>query len=216
VPPPTAIEDNIMIDLYLAGTANGFRASVALEEAGLPYRVHKVDLAKGESRTPEFLKLNPAGLIPVIVDHDGPGGQPLTLSQSGAIILYAAEKTGRFLPKDPIRRAMAWQWFTQGLSDVAATSGALFRVENSVPEKNAGNTEYFRKRLLGFFSVCDAHLAGRDFLADEFSVAELMLYPNFALRKAMIDQAGGFVNLQRWGAAVGSRPAMQKGMRAMQ
>ena len=73
-----------MIDLYLAGTANGFRASVALEEAGLPYRTHKVDLAKGENRTSEFLKLNPAGLIPVIVDQDGPGGKPLTLSQSGA------------------------------------------------------------------------------------------------------------------------------------
>ena len=204
-----------MIDLYLAGTANGFRASVALEEAGLPYRTHKVDLAKGESRTPEFLRINPAGLIPAIVDQDGPGGKPLALSQSGAIILYAAEKSGRFLPKDPLRRAMAWQWFTQGLSDVAATSGALFRVENSVPDKIAANTDYFKKRLLGFFSVCDAHLAGRDFLADEFSIAELMLYPNFALRKPMLDQAGGFAELQRWGKAVGARPGMHKGMKVL-
>src|SRR6185312_5424025 len=202
-----------MIDLYLAGTANGFRASVALEEAGLPYRSHKVDLSKGESHTPEFLKLNPAGLIPVIVDQDGPGGKPLTLAQSGAIILYAAEKTGRFMPKDAMRRAMAMQWFTQGLSDVAGTSGALFRVENSVPEKIPANTEYFKKRLLGFFSVCDAHLAKHEFLADEFSVAELMLYPNFAARKVLIDQAGGFANLQRWGAAVGARPGIQKGMK---
>ena len=204
-----------MIDLYLAGTANGLRASVALEEAGLPYRIHKVDLAKGEHRTPEFLKLNPAGLIPVIVDQEGPGGKPLTLSQSGAIILYVAEKSGRFLPKDPVRHVMAWQWFAQGLSDVAGTSGALFRVENSIPEKIAGNTDYFKKRLLGFFSVCDAHLAGHEFLADEFSVAELMLYPNFALRKQMIDQAGGFANLQRWGAAIGARPGIQKGMKVL-
>lgn len=204
-----------MIDLYLSGTANGFRASVALEEAGLPYRAHKVDLANGEHRTVEFLKLNPAGLIPVIVDHDGPGAKVLTLSQSGAIILYAAEKAGKFLPKDAIRRAMAWQWFTQALSDVAATSGALFRTENSVPEKIAANTDYFKKRLLGFFSVCDAHLAGRDFLADEFSVAELMLYPNFSLRKPLLDEAGGFANLQRWGAAVGARPGIQKGMKVL-
>ncbi len=204
-----------MIDLYLSSTANGFRASVALEEAGLPYRAHKVDLAKGEHRTVEFLKLNPAGLIPVIVDHDGPGGKVLTLSQSGAIILYAAEKAGKFQPKDAIRRAMAWQWFTQALSDVAATSGALFRTENSVPEKIAANTDYFKKRLLGFFSVCDAHLAGRDFLADEFSVAELMLYPNFSLRKPLLDEAGGFANLQRWGAAVGARPGIQKGMKVL-
>ena len=204
-----------MIDLYLAGTANGLRASVALEEAGLPYRIHKVDLAKGESHTPEFLKLNPAGLIPVIVDHDVPGGKPFTLAQSGAIILYAAEKSGRFFPKDAVRRDVALQWFTQGLSDVAATSGALFRMENSVPEKNAANTEYFKQRLLGFFSVCDARLATHEYLADEFSVAELMLYPNFALRKPVLDQAGGFANLQRWGAAVGARPGMQKGMKVL-
>jgi|KBSMisStandDraft_5_1062788.scaffolds.fasta_scaffold02365_6 GST-like protein len=204
-----------MIDLYLAGTANGFRASVALEEAGLPYRSHKVDLSKGESHTPEFLKLNPAGLIPVIVDQAGPGGKPLTLAQSGAIILYAAEKAGRFMPKDAHRRAMALQWFTQGLSDIAGTSGALFRVENSVPDKIPGNTEYFRKRLLDFFSVCDAHLADREFLADEFSVAELMLYPNYALRKPLLDGAGGFANLHRWGTTVGSRPGMQKGMKAL-
>ena len=204
-----------MIDLYLAGTANGYRACVALEEAGLPYRVHKIDLARGESHTPEFLNLNPAGLIPVIVDQDGPGGKPLTLAQSGAIILYAAEKSGKFLPKDAGRRALALQWFTQGLSDVAATSGALFRMENSVPDKITANTDYFKKRLLGFFSVCDAHLAGRDYLADEFSVAELMLYPNFSLRKPMIDEAGGFANLQRWGATVGARPGIQKGMKVL-
>lgn len=204
-----------MIDLYLAGTANGFRASVALEEAGLSYRVHKVDLAKGEHRGKEFLKLNPAGLIPVIVDQDGPGNKPITLSQSGAIIVYIAEKTGKFLPKDAARRAVTMQWFMQGATDVAATSGAIFRLENSVPEKIPSSIDYFKQRLLGFFSVCDAQLAGRAYLADELSVADLMLYPNFALRKPLIDQAGGFENLQRWGAAMGARPAVQRGMKVL-
>ncbi len=204
-----------MIDLYLAGTANGFRASVALEEAGLSYRVHKVDLAKGEHRGAEFLKLNPAGLIPVIVDQDGPGNKPITLSQSGAIIVYIAEKTGKFLPKDAARRAVTMQWFMQGATDVAATSGAIFRLENSVPEKIPSSIDYFKQRLLGFFSVCDAQLAGRAYLADELSVADLMLYPNFALRKPLIDQAGGFENLQRWGAAMGARPAVQRGMKVL-
>ena len=202
-----------MIDLYSAGTANGLRASVALEEAGLPYHLHKVDLAKGEHRSAEFLKRNPAGLIPVIVDQDGPGGKPLTLSQSGAIILYVAEKTGKFLPKDPAQRAVAMQWFMQGASDVAATSGAIFRLENSVPEKIPSSVDYFKQRLLGFFAVCDAHLAGRDYLAGELSVADLMLYPNFALRKALVDQAGGFANLQRWGSTMAARPATRKGMK---
>ena len=202
-----------MIELYFAPTANGLRAAVALEETGLPYRAHKVDLAKGEQRTPEFLKLNPAGLIPVIVDPEGMGGKPLTLSQSGAIILYAAEKSGKFLPKTPARRALAMQWLMQAASDIAGTSGTIFRMETSVPEKNAANTDYFKQRLLGFFAVCDAHLAAREYLADEYSVADIMLYPNFAARKALIDQAGGFANLQRWAAAIGSRPGVQKGMK---
>jgi GSH-dependent disulfide-bond oxidoreductase len=205
----------IMIDLYISGTANGYRASVALEEAGLAYRVRKVDLAKGEHRTPEYLNINPAGLIPAMVDPQGPGGKPATVTQSGAIILYAAEKSGKFLPSDPARRAMAWQWFMQGATDVAATSGALFRVENSVPAKDEGNTQYFRQRLLGFFAVCDAHLASHEYLADEFSIAELMLYPNFALRKPLMDQAGGFTHLQRWGAAIATRPAVERGMKAL-
>ena len=204
-----------MIDLYLSGTANGLRASVALEEAGIAYRVQKIDLAKGEHRKPEYLNINPAGLIPAIVDHDGPGGKPLTVTQSGAIIVYAAEKSGKFLPKDSARRAKAWQWFMQGATDVAATSGALFRVENSVPEKHPGNTEYFKQRLLGFFAVCDAHLATHEYFADEFTIAELMLYPNFALRKPILDQAGGFPHLQRWGAALAARPGIQRGMSAL-
>jgi GST-like protein len=186
---------------------------VALEEAGLSYRIHKIDLAKGEHRSAEFLALNPAGLIPVIVDQEGPGGKPITLSQSGAIILYIAEKTAKFLPKDAARRAVAMQWFMQGATDVSATSGAIFRLENSVPEKTPSSIEYFKQRLLGFFSVCDVQLTGREYLAGELSVADLMLYPNFALRKPLIDQAGGFANLQRWGARMASRPAVQKGMK---
>jgi GST-like protein len=197
---------------YFAQTANGLRAH-RLEETGLPYRTHKVDLAKGEQRTAEFLKLNPAGLIPVIVDADGPGGKPLTLSQSGAIILYAAEKSGKFLPKDAARRALAMQWMMQAASDIAGTSSTIFRMETSVPEKIAANTDYFKQRLLAFFAACDARLAGREYLADEFCVADIMLYPNFAARKSLIDQAGGFANLQRWGAAIGSRPGVQRGMK---
>ena len=204
-----------MIDLYLAPTANGLRASVTLEECGLAYRAQKVDLAKGEQRSPEFLKLNPAGQIPVIVDPDGPGGRPLTMCQSGAIILYLAEKTGKFLPKDATRRAAALQWFMQGATDVAPTSGAIFQVEVVAPEKNPAITEHFKKRLLGFFSVCDRHLQGREFLADEFSIADLMLYPNFSARKGLIDQAGGFVNLQRWGAALAARPGVARGMKVL-
>lgn len=202
-----------MIDLYLAGTSNGFRASIALEEAGLAYRAHKVDLTKGEQRTPEFLKRNPAAAIPVITDSDGPGGKPLNLSQSGAIVLYVAEKSGKLVPKDSRRRAVAMQWFMMAASDLSGTSGAIFQLDVVSQEKSPPNIELFKKRLLNFFSVCDQHLAGREFLADEFSVAEVMLYPSFFARKAMVDAAGGYANLQRWGGAIGARPAVQRGMK---
>jgi GSH-dependent disulfide-bond oxidoreductase len=203
-----------MIDLYLAGTANGLRASVALEESGLPYRAHKVDLGKGEQRSAEFLKLNPVGQIPVIVDSDGPGGKPLTLAQSGAIILYVAEKSGKFLPKDAARRATAMQWFMSAASDIAGTSNAMFLLDLRAPEKSTANADFFKSRLLNIFATFDARLAGRDFLADELSVADLMIYPNFALRKPLLDAAGGFANLQRWGAVMAARPAVTKGMKA--
>jgi GST-like protein len=204
-----------VIDLYLAPTANGLRASVALDECGLAYRPHKIDLAKGEQRTPEFLKLNPAAQIPVIVDHEGPGGKPLTLAQSAAIILYCAEKSGKFLPKDGARRALALQWMMQAATDVAPTSGAIFQLEMVAPEKSDAITNHFKKRLLTFFSGCDAQLANRDYLAGDISVADLMLYPNYALRKPLIDAAGGYANLHRWGAAMAARPGVQKGMKPL-
>jgi GST-like protein len=201
-----------MIDLYLAPTANGQRAAVALAECGLAFRAHKVDLAKGEQRTAEFLKLNPAGAIPVLVDQDGPGGKPLTLAQSGAIILYAAEKAGKFLPKDLAQRALALQWFMQGATDVSPTSGAIFQLEMAAPEKNEAITNHFKKRLVTFFGHVNAQLAGREYVAGELTVADFMLYPNYLARKALLDAAGGLEHLHAWGRRMGARPGVAKGM----
>ena len=202
-----------MIDLYTSGTGNGFRAAIALAESGLPHRVHAVDLAKGEQKTPEFLKRNPAGAIPVLVDSDGPGGTELALSQSGAIVLYLAEKSGKFLPKDATRRALALQWFMQAATDVAPSSGMIFMSGSALPDKSAANTAFFENRLLGFLHVCDRQLAGQDFLAGEISVADLALYPVVATRKALIDKAGDLSNLSRWAAAMAARPGVQRGMK---
>lgn len=203
-----------VIDLYLAPTANGLRAAVAMAECGLDFTAHRIDLMKGEQRSPEFLKLNPAAQIPVMVDHDGPGGAPLTVAQSGAIMLYCAEKTGRFLPAALDRRAEVLEWFMMGATDVAATSGAIFQLDVRAPEKVEAITNHFRKRLLGFFAVADARLAQHDFLAGEISLADFMLYPNYHARKALIDAAGGFAHLHRWGAAMAARPGVAKGMAA--
>ena len=179
-----------MIDLYFAPTANGLRATVALEEASLPYRLRRLNLYEGEQNTPEFRKINPAGLMPAIVDPDGPDGKPFALSQSGAIVLYCAEKSGKFLPANAAARALAMQWFVQAASDISGASMTVFRLEATAPEKSKANVDYFAKRLLDAFLACDQALENREYLAGEISVADLMLYPSFALRRSMIEEAG--------------------------
>jgi GST-like protein len=201
-----------MIDLYTAGTANGHRAAIAIEESGLAYRVHKLNLQAGDQRKPEYLKINPAAAIPAIVDDDGPGGRPLALAQSGAIVLYAAEKSGRFIPKDPARRLAALQWLMQACSDVAGTSGTIFQLSMVAPEKSSANVEFFEKRLVNALRVADQRLAEREYLADEFSVADLALYPVVATRRPVIEKHGGLPHLAKWAERMTARPGVAKGM----
>ena len=201
-----------MIDFYTAGTANGHRAAIALEESGLAYRAHKLNLQAGDQRKPEYLKINPAGAIPAIVDDEGPGGKPLALAQSGSIVLYVAEKSGKFLPKDPARRAAALQWLLYACSDVAGGSGTLFQLSMVAPEKSAPNVEFFEKRLVNALRAADARLADREYLADEISVADLALYPVVATRKPVIEKHGGLPNLAKWAERMAARPGVAKGM----
>src|SRR2546430_17733481 len=117
-----------MIDLYAAGTSNGMRARIAVEECGLAYQLHPIDLQKGEHKSPGFLAMNPMGQIPVLIDSEGPGGKPLTLSQSTAILLYCAEKSGKFLPRDPAARAATLQGLISASTVITPMFGALFTV----------------------------------------------------------------------------------------
>jgi GST-like protein len=194
-----------MIDLYTAPTGNGLRAAVALAESGLPYTVHKLDLGKGEAKTPEYLKINPAAAIPAIVDG------PVTVTQSGAITLYVAEKSGKFLPKDPGKRAEALQWFMQACTDIGPTGGTLFQLNNNAPEKSPAIIGFFETRLISALKVVDGQLAGKDFVVGELSIADLALYPAIAARKPMVEKAG-LANLLRWMGAMAARPGVQKGM----
>src|SRR4051794_10816823 len=114
-----------MIDLYAAGTSNGMRARIALEECGLKYNWHPIDLAKGEHKTPQFLALNPMGQIPVIVDNEGPGGSKVTLAQSSAIMVYCAEKAGKFIPKDGAKKAAMLEAFMSASTDITPTFGSV-------------------------------------------------------------------------------------------
>jgi glutathione S-transferase len=201
-----------LLDFYTYDTSNGQRVAIMLEECGLAYRTHKVDLTKGEQRHAEFLRLNPTGAIPVIVDTDGPGGQSLTLSQSGAIVVYLAEKTGRFLPRDSTRRATVLQWLMHAVTDCAAATGTIYMLSARVPDKSPANVAYFEERLLRYLGVADARLADREWLADELSIADFALYPICAARKALVDGAG-MQHLARWAAALAARPGVARAMR---
>jgi len=203
-----------MIDLYTAGTANGQRAAIALEETGLAYKAHKLNLQAGDQKQAQYLQINPSAMIPAIVDSDGAGGKPVTVTQSGAILLYAAEKSGKLLPRDVGRRAAAHEWMLQACSDCAGASSGIFLLSNMAPEKSPANVEFFETRLLRFLRAADARLAKRDYLADELSVADIALYPIYAARRALADKAGDLSNLTRWGAMMAARPAVQKGLAA--
>jgi GST-like protein len=202
-----------MIEFYTWQTSNGLRVAITLEECGLAYRVHPVDLRNGEQRRPEFLALNPAGAVPVIVDPQGPGGAPLTLSQSAAIVLYLAEKSGRYIPRDPARRVAMLQWLAYTIADCAAANMAMFLLSGLAPEQSPANVAFFEERLLRYFRVVDQHLAQREWLADELSVADFSLYPLYAVRKGIVDAAGDLLHLTRWGVSLAARPAVERAMR---
>jgi GSH-dependent disulfide-bond oxidoreductase len=200
-----------MIDLYAAGTSNGMRARIALEECGLPYTFHPIALDKGEHKTAAFLAMNPNGQIPVIVDRDGPGGKPLTLSQSTAILIYCAEKSGKFMPKEGAARAAMLQALMNASTDVTPIFGAFFALARS-KEPHAPSVQLFKDRVRGLFKVWDDQLATRKCCAgDEVTIADFSLYAGYArLLSAAPDVVEGFANVARWGKEMGARPATRR------
>jgi len=203
-----------MIDLYTAATGNGRRATLMLEECGLPYNAHKIEIGKGANKSAAFLKLNPLGTVPVIVDSDGPGGKTLVLNQSSAIVMYLAEKTGKLLPKDATARQLARQWMMLGITDIAPASSAIFYASSLMPEKVPAVVGFFESRFLDLCRIVDKRLGEAAYLAgDEYSLADVALYPVIVGRQALIDKAPGLANLKRWAAAIAARPAVLRMMK---
>jgi GST-like protein len=193
-----------MIDLYTAATMNGRRAALALAECGLPHRFHRLDLQKGDQHQPDFLKVNPLGTIPLIIDDTGPDGKRVSMTQSGAIVLYCAEKSGKLIPHDPQRRIEAFEWFMQAVTDVGPSSSAMFQL-SIAPENSAANNSHFAQRFLTHCANVDEQLEGQDFLAGEFSIADVALYPVIAVRSALIDATFGLTNLKEWRQRIATR-----------
>jgi len=200
-----------MIDLYAAGTSNGMRARIALEECGLEYTFHPIALDKGEHKTPQFLAMNPNGQIPVIVDRDAPGGKPVTLSQSSAILIYCAEKSGKYLPQDGAARAAMLEALMVASTDVTPMFGSCFGLMRS-KEPHAPSIQLFKDRLHAFFKVWDDKLAKRKYCAgDEVTIADFSLYAGYArMKSVMPDTLEGLPNVTRWAGEMAARPAIQR------
>ncbi|CAM3603223.1 Disulfide-bond oxidoreductase YfcG [Bordetella sputigena] len=201
-----------MIDLYAWRTTNGLRATIALAECDLPHRVIPVDVGAGTQKSPDYLKINPAGQIPAMVDPDGPGGKPLVLAQSGAIVVYACQKARRYIPENAADQALALQWSWQAGTDIGGTSAAMNQVEVVSPIKVPEHVDLFRKRFARYFRIVENHLATRDYLANTLSYADFILYPNYALRRSLLDPAE-FPALSAWAHRMGQRPGVIEGMR---
>ena len=200
-----------MIDLYAAGTSNGMRARIALEECGLAYQLHPIALDKGEQKTPQFLAMNPTGQIPVMVDSEGPGGRPVTLSQSTAILMYCAEKSGKFLPRDPAARPALLQALMSASTDISPTFGTVFTIMRA-KEPHGPTADMFKARLRNYLKVWDDTLAKRECAAgDEVTIADFSLYPGYLRSKgALPETVQGLANLERWASAMAARPAIQR------
>ncbi len=203
-----------MIHLYAAPTTNGLRAKIMLDECGLDYRLHVIDIAAGEQKQPPMLARNPDGLVPVMVDEDGPGGDPLTLAQSMAILIYLAEKTGKFLPRDPMKRALCWQAAMNAATDVAPAVVSIFLIQRRSGEPGSASQKVFENRFRDFMIVWDDRLSNDEFCAGgEVSIADFALYPVFArCRDVIPDITGGFANVDRWCARMAARDGVAKGM----
>ena len=196
-----------MIDLYTWTTPNGRKASIALEELDLPYEAHAVDIGKGEQFKPEFLKLSPNNRIPAIVDRD----INFSLMESGAILLYLAEKAGKLLPTDKLKRYRVMEWLMWQMGG----PGPMFGQVHHFVKYNKGKAPYaeerYLKEALRLYGVLDRRLADREFVADDYSVADIAIWPWVSRFEWQTIDLNQFSNVKRWYVTIANRPAVQKG-----
>ncbi len=200
------------IEFYTWNTPNGRKISVALEEMGLPYNVHPVNIGKNEQFAPDFLKISPNNRIPAIVDTEGPDGQPISIFESGAILIYLAEKTGKFLPQDVRKKVAVLEWLMWQMGGFGPMPG---QVHHFLGVTDANDQRYglerYTKETRRLYGVLDRRLAGRDYVADECSIADFAIL-GWAWRheRHKVDLAE-FPNVKAWYERCMARPATKKG-----
>ncbi|MFL4988596.1 MAG: glutathione S-transferase family protein [Microvirga sp.] len=202
-----------MIELHTWSTPNGRKVSIMLEELGLPYSVHPVNIGKDEQFRPEFLAISPNNKIPAIVDPDGPGGKRFALFESGAILIYLGEKTQQLIPKDPATRYVALQWLMFQMGGLGPMLGQTHHFLRAAPEPVPYAIKRYKDETRRLYGVLDKRLAEAEHLAGEYSIADVASYPWVARHEWHQIELGDFPNVKRWYDAIGARPAVQRGMK---
>ncbi len=202
-----------MIDLYKWPTPNGFKASIMLEEVGLPYNVHAINILAGDQFEPDFLKISPNNRIPAIVDPDGPGGDPISLFESGAILMYLAEKTGKFMPTDPQERYAVVQWLMSQMGGVGPMFGQANHFYKYAPDKIDYAVDRYSNEAERLYGVMDRKLADDEFLDGSYSIADMASFPwVLSYDKYGDNLLESCPNLKRWIDRIEARPAVQAGL----
>jgi len=201
-----------LIDLYTWSTPNGRKISIMLEECALPYRVHTIDIGRGDQFTPEFVAISPNSKVPAIVDQEGPEGKPLALFESGAILLYLSWKTDKFLPRGIVEQFEVIQWLMFQMGGVGPMFGQTHHFLRSAPEPVPYAIERYSKETRRLYGVLNKRLEGREFLGSEYSVADIATYPWVARYDWHKVDLNDFPAVKSWFERIGSRPPVQAGM----
>jgi GST-like protein len=203
-----------MIDLYTWPTPNGRKVSIMLEELGLSYRAITVDISNGEQFTPEYLRLSPNGKIPAIVDHEGPNGGELAVFESGAILIYLAEKAGSPLwPNDAVARLLTLEWLMFQMSGLGPMLGQAHYFRRFAEERVPYAIERYEKEAVRLYGVLDRRLGEAEYLAGDYSIADIASFPWIARHEWQGITLSDYANIARWFAAIAARPAVQRGMK---
>jgi len=204
-----------MIDVYTWATPNGHKVHIMLEECALPYNVHAIDIGAGDQFKPEFLKISPNNKIPAIVDSDGPDGKPMSLFESGAILLYLAAKTGRFLPTDVRGRYDVLQWLMFQMGGVGPMFGQAHHFRTYAPEKVEYAINRYTNEAKRLYGVMDRKLGQTEYIAGDYSIADIATFPwTRSYANQGVDLAE-FPNVKRWYEAIDARPAVQRGVQVL-
>jgi len=205
-----------LIDLYTWSTPNGRKTSIMLEECALPYRVHPIDIGKGDQFKPEFVAIDPNSKIPAIVDQEGPEGGPFPLFESGAILMYLAWKTGRFFPTHATQQFETIQWLMFQMGGIGPFFGQVHHFLRAAPEPVPYAIARYTKETRRLYGVMDRHLEQHEFLAADYSIADIATYPWVARHEWHKVELSDFPAVKRWFDQISTRPAVQAGMRVPQ